>query len=188
MTPAAYAKNVEKWARSGFSFDMVQGARRALEADASDGRRSAPKKTGALAGTIRVSNPSSSRAGKTGLVSISLLAGSRSKGNPVAYASVLLRGQVGWPGKPKTSKHDIIAHGKGAQIASFGRRRSSFTEASGKALKFTAGGQEFFRRKVRHPGSDFSNWNRNWLKVDQRRLERDVDRAIEAGAQREGVA
>ena len=183
MTPEQYAAKVERWAKVGFSFDMIQGARKSLEVDAADSRRDAPRKTGALAGTIHVTNPSAARAAKTGVVSIAVVAGSRS----VAYASVLLRGLVGWPGKPKTREHDIVSQKEGTYVAHYGRRKPSYGQATGKMLKFTIGGQTFFRRKVHHPGSDMSRVKKNWLKVDELRLERTVDTAIQGGIQREGL-
>lgn len=190
MTPEAYAAKVEKWARAGFSFDMVAGARGSLEADAAEGRRNAPKKRGLLASTIHVSNPSSARAAKTGVVSISVLAGSKSAANPVPYASVLLRRLVGWPGKPKTRPHLIQAHAEGTWIGRRSGRKMGYRQSSGKVLKMLVGGQLLFRRKVQHPGSDFSQAKvrHDWLRVDRVRLERTVDQAIKAGAQREAVA
>jgi len=194
MTPEAYAAKVEKWAKAGFSFDLVEGTRKALQADASEGRRNAPKKTGALAGTIRVTTPSSTRAGKTGIVSLSVVAGSKSQANPVPYASVLLRRLVGWPGKPKTRPHVIQAHGAGTWIGRKSGRKMGYRQSSGKVLKMLVGGQLIFRRKVQHPGSDFSHARvpHDWLKIDRVRLERDIDRALQAGANefpiREAVA
>jgi len=186
MTPEAYAAKVEKWAKAGFSFDLVEGTRKALQADASEGRRNAPKKTGALARTIRVTTPSSTRAGKTGIVSLSVVAGSRA----VPYASVLLRRLVGWPGRPRTRPHVIQAHGAGTWIGRKTGRKMGYRQSSGKVLKMLVGGQLIFRRKVQHPGSDFSHARvpRDWLRIDRVRLERDVDRALQAGANREAVA
>lgn len=191
MSPQAYAARVEKWAAAGFRFDMVQGARRALEADAAEGRRNAPKKSGALAGTVRVTSPSSTRAKKTGVVSISVVAGSKSQANPVPYASVLLRRLVGWPGKPKTRAHEIRAFGAGSWVSTRrATRKMSFRQSSGKVLKMLVGGQLLFRRKVQHPGSDFSRSKvrHEWLKIERKRLERAVEQGLAAGARREAVA
>jgi hypothetical protein len=184
MTPEAYADKLAKWAKVGFNFDMIEDARKSLEVDAADGRRDAPKKKGYLAASIHVTRPSVARAAKTGQVSLSVVAGSRS----VPYAGVLLRGLVGWPGHPKTRPHDIIAHAAGTWIAHFGRRKPSYGQATGKVLTFKIGGQTFFRRKVHHPGSDFSRVRKNWLKINQVRLEASIDRGLEASARREGVA
>jgi hypothetical protein len=188
-TPASLARKIEKWNGAGFDYSLVLGARDAMEKDRSESRARAPRRIGRLAGTIRVVQPKLAAAAKRGFVRIVLAAGSKSKANPVAYASVLQKGTVGYPPKPKTQPHVILAQTRGQVgewVAAFGGRGArfrSFTRASGKLLRFELGGEAHFALKVRHPGSRFRA--RNYMAVDELRVQRSIDAALQRGLDRD---
>ena len=96
LTPRQLAAQIEKWAAVGIDFALVQSAAAALEEDRRESAARAPRRSGRLASTIRVVRPSSTRAGRTGILRLSLTAGSGSsnRGKRVEYASVLQTGQV----------------------------------------------------------------------------------------------
>lgn len=183
------AKKFDRWAEAGFDYALVVGARAGLEMDRRDSAARAPRRTGRLAGTIRVIDPRLSSAVKRGFVRVVLAAGSKSKANPVPYASVLQRGLVGYPPKDRTRPHVILAQTSGQVgewVATFGGRSArfrSFTRASGKMLRFQLGGQTIFAGKVHHPGSRFKA--RHYLAVDEGRVQGSIDQALQRGLDRE---
>lgn len=176
---ARLAAKIEKWAKAGFNYDAIACARKTLEVDKNESKARAPKKSGALAGTIRVATPSSTRAAKRGIVRLDLTAGSSSLSNPVIYASVHQRGLVGWPGVERTAAHVI-----GAQRAEWvGRKlmrgRKSYSRGSNKTLSFSVGGQRLAREAVHHPGSRFKA--RNYLQVNESRAAQTIERGAVEG-------
>jgi len=168
ITPSDQAKRMRRWAETQFDGSVIVGLQTALEVDRRESQSRAPRRTGALAGTIRVTNPSAKRAMKTGSVFVSLTAGSRQKGNPVWYASVLQRGLVGWPGSPTTKAHRIGKTSEGQWYTGWARGRGYFgRQGTGRNLAFTAGGETLFRGSVQHPGSRFNAVG--YLKVNEPR-------------------
>ena len=182
------ARKVDRWAAAGFDYALVVGARAGLEQDRSESAARAPRRVGRLAGTIRVIQPKLATAAKKGFVRLALAAGSKSKANPVPYASVLQKGLVGYPGKASTKPHVILAQTSGQVgewVATFGGRSArfrSFTRASGKMLRFEMGGQTRFAGKVKHPGSRFKA--RHYLAVNERRVQGSIDTALQSGLDR----
>ena len=183
------ARKFERWGEAGFDYALVVGARTGLEMDRRDSAARAPRRVGRLAGTIRVNQPRLAAAVKRGFVRLQLVAGSRSKANPVPYASVLQKGLVGYPPKDRTKPHLILAQTRGQVgewVATFGGRSArfrSFTRASGKMLRFELGGQVHFAGAVKHPGSRFRA--RSYLSVDERRVQGTIDAAVQHGLDRE---
>ena len=183
------AKKFDKWNAAGFDYTLVIGARAGLEMDRRESAARAPRRSGRLASTIRVQQPRLAATTKRGFVRVVLAAGSTSKANPVPYASVLQRGLVGYPPKSKTRPHVILAQKAGQVgewVATFGGRGGrfrSFVRASGKTLRFEAGGKTVFASKVNHPGSRFKA--RNYMAVDERRVEGSINQALQHGLDRE---
>jgi hypothetical protein len=161
-TPAEAAARVQKWAAVGFDYAIVEGLREALEVDRQEslGRLAGHRKSGALASTLRVTSPSSRKAAKVGLISVNLVAGSRSASKPVPYASVLQTGQV-YPGAAKSRDHDIVSRG-GGMVGPIGGR---------------------FFKSVHHPGSRFPQLD--YLKVSAPRVQATVDSKLQRSADRE---
>lgn len=177
LTPRQAADRLAKWAKAGFNVALVDSVTGALEADRQESAGRVPRRTGALASTIRVAKPSASRAAKTGVLKASLIAGRRSvdRRKSVAYARVLQTGQVyGGPGG-RTRPHAIVArtggYGAGGRFATTG------------VLSFMVGGRRVFARAVRHPGSRFRALG--YLRVNEPRLQRQVDQGLDRSAQRE---
>ena len=183
------AKKFEKWAASGLDYTLVVGTRAGLEMDRRDSSGRAPRVSGRLAGTIRVVEPRIAAAVKRGFIRVNLVAGSKSKANPVPYASVLQKGLVGYPPKDRTKPHPILAQTRGQVgewVATFGGRSArfrSFTRASGKMLRFQAGGRTVFAGKVQHPGSRFRA--REYMRVNEQRVQGAIDAAVQVGIDRD---
>lgn len=177
LTPKQAADRLEKWAKAGFNVALVDSVTGALEADKQESAGRAPRRTGALAATIRVAKPSASRAAKTGVLKASLIAGRRSvdRRKSVAYARVLQTGQVyGGPGG-RTRPHVIVARE--------GRYDAGGRFGTTGVLSFTVGGRRVFARAVRHPGSRFRPLG--YLRVNEPRLQRQIDQGLDRSAQRE---
>ena len=173
ISPGEQANRCRRWAETQFDGSVVVGLQLALQVDRRESQSRAPRRTGALAGTIRVTNPSVKRALKTGSVVVSLTAGSRKKGHPVWYASVLQRGLVGWPGSPTTKPHRIAKTTGGQWYVTWGRGRGyGGRQGTGQNLAFVAGGQMLFRGSVQHPGSRFNAVG--YLKVNEPRARESV--------------
>ena len=183
------AKKFDKWAAAGLDYTLVLGTRAGLEMDRRDSAARAPRRSGRLAGTIRVAEPRVAATVKRGWVRVNLLAGNKSKSNPVPYASVHQQGLVGYPPKDRTKPHVILAQTRGQVgewVATFGGRSArfrSFTRSSGKMLHFLAGGREVFAGRVQHPGSRFKA--RDYMRVDERRVQGTIDEAVQHGLDRE---
>jgi len=160
LTPAELAGKLDKWEAAGFPRSQTAGALRALEQDLSEAQGRVPKRSGKLAKTLRIINPSMTRAQKKGVLRFGLAAGSRSKTDPVRYARVLQEGG-------KTRPHPIP---------------KARPDDTGKRLSMTVGGNRIARARVQHPGSTFRALE--YLKVNEDRLagriEVEVQQAINA--------
>jgi hypothetical protein len=177
LTPKQAAERLERWAKAGFQVALVDALTTALEADKRESAGRAPRRTGALASTIRVTKPSAARAEKTGVLKASLAAGRRSvdRRKAVPYARVLQTGQVyGGPGG-RTRPHVIVARE--------GRYNAGGRFATTGALSFTVGGRRVLARAVKHPGSRFRALG--YLRVNEPRLGRQLDQGIQASADKE---
>jgi hypothetical protein len=160
------AERLEKWARAGFSFAIVEGAVASLEQDLRAARARVRRRTGKLAATIRIKRPSSSQAARTGKIRLGLSAGSRT----VPYASVLQTGKVGYPPGPKTRPHIIGSRAPGARTGTL-----SF---------IVRGGQRVFtRRPVKHPGSRFQA--DGYVNLDEKRAQSSIDQSLQRSIDRE---
>ncbi len=177
LTPQQAAERLAKWARAGFNVALVDAVTSALEADKQESAGRAPRRTGALASTIRVTKPSASRAAKTGVLKASLIAGRRSvdRRKAVAYARVLQTGEVYGGPDGRTRPHVIVARE--------GRYNAGGRFATTGALSFTVGGRRVFARSFRHPGSRFRPLG--YLRVNEPRLSRQLDQGIQASADKE---
>jgi hypothetical protein len=184
LTPAQAIERIERWRKAGFNVAIVDGALVALGHDRDESRMRAPRRLGRLAATVRIVRPTASRAAKTGEIRLGLGAGSRSKLNPVAYASVLQRGLVGYPGRDKTRAHVIRPQGSGWLARWRPGRGWAGIEGSGKrVLSFVVGGRRIFTTRVNHPGSRFQA--RNYLRINQDRVRVNVTASVVASAGRE---
>lgn len=166
LTPQEFAARVEKWAAAGFHFAQVQALRAGIEEDRREGVARAPRKSGALARTIRVTNPSASRAAKTGVIRVALTAGSKGKKSPVAYARVLNEGNV-WVGAgtvPRSTRH--VIRPKDAD-----------------RLSFLDDGRRFVGLEVNHPGSRWPALH--YLGINEPRLAQRIDHGLQTAGDRE---
>ncbi len=185
VNPHVAAARIRKWAEAGFSYGQVETMRKALVPDRDESKARAPKVSGRLASTIRVINPSSKASARHGVIRSGISAGSKSRSNPVPYASVLQTGVIGYgfASRAKTKPHEIAAQGAGlfgkgwVRAGGSGRGKASFTPTSGKKAVVLKG-SGLVRRSVTHPGSTFRA--RNFLAIDQPRF----GAALEAGIAR----
>ena len=169
MSAAAMAKHMRRWADVGIDGALVNGGLNALREDRGESRTRAPKKTGRLAETVRVVRPTVARVRRTGVIRMSLAAGSRARGpRAVAYASVLQTGKVGYPAKEKTVAHTIRPRR--------GEYSGEVFRTTG-VLSFDKGGTRVFARSVRHPGTRFPALG--YLKVNEARVAASCDRSVE---------
>jgi hypothetical protein len=171
---ATLAERIRKWAAIGIDASLVEGITTGLQVDEKESEGRAPRKQGRLVRTIRVVQPSATRAAKRGVIRAGLAAGSRSGDRrlAVAYASVLQTGKVGYPPGAKTRKHPIQA-----RRAEYRNGRISTTGV----LSFVAGGRRVFVRRVMHPGSRFEAMN--YLQINEPRLARVIDEKVQARIQ-----
>lgn len=168
MSPAKMAEQIRKWREAGFDVAIVDAGIATIEADRNEARSRAPRRSGALAGTIRVIRPSSTAAARRGYVRLALAAGSRAMGNPVRYASVLQTGTVGYPARERTKAHPISPQGGGATLRVSGRRAVLRENSSHTVLRLKVpGGNVFVARVKNHPGSKFQALN--YLQVNEAR-------------------
>ncbi len=177
LTPKQAAKRIARWAKTGISLALVDSLKSALDVDRRESATRAPHRSGALAGTIRVTEPSSTKAAQTGLIKASLSAGRRSvdRRKAVPYARVLQTGQVyGGPGG-KTKPHPIVA-----RRARYNERGTLLTTG---VLSFVIGGRRVFTRSVRHPGSRFRALG--YLRVNEPRLQHQLDRDLGKDTEKE---
>jgi hypothetical protein len=174
------AAAIRKWAEVGFDYAAVQGLKASLQQDKSESQGRAPKRTGKLAGTIRVVNPSSTAAGRNGFIKGGLAAGSRGlKGVP--QAGVLQRGTV-WGGGAKSKPHLITRR--------TGSYQSTQVSVGGGpsfgASAFVTGHLKLsptFPRQVHHPGSKWPALD--YLRVDAARASTQIDSALHQSADRD---
>ncbi len=153
MSPSKYARKLEQWAAVGVHYDIIVAARAALEDDRRESVGRVPKKSGRLAGTIRVSEPSAARFKRKGYFAAHLSAGSRAKGDPVKYALVLQTGKT-YAGASRSVPHDIPG-----------------------GVKLPDGSM---RHAVHHPGGRFVA--HHYLRVEESRAARYIDTAITKSA------
>lgn len=179
VSPEVFAAKLEKWASAGFNYALVAAGRAALERDRQESIARAPSKTGALRRTIKVTESQLKSTIRRGFFKISLTAGSRAKGNPVTYASVLQFGGVGYPPKDRTRAHPIVASTKGVWHRPT-LSRTTYSEGTGKMLKLPGG---IFRRSVQHPGSHFRALH--YLAISERRAAETVKASVAKSAQAE---
>lgn len=173
-SPKAYAKRLADWAAKGFDYSMVEGIRAAMESDKRESIDRAPKKSGALAATIRVTQPTLRGAVRRGVIRASITAGSRAKGSPVIYASVIQLGRVGRSGAPKMAPHTIGGEAGVATAQPGGR----FSIGRGRLLSFSIGGRRIALRRVHHPGARLKA--HEFIGIDEARAARQIDAAITA--------
>lgn len=125
LSPSEAAARLRKWAAAGFNPAVVGGLLSGLEVDRRESQGRAPHRTGALASTIRVKRPSSTRAAKIGRIDSGLSAG----GKKAPYGRIIQEGG-------KTRPHTI-------------------TPKKAPMLAFVVSGRLVFAKSVNHPGSTF---------------------------------
>lgn len=182
QNPDAFAAKLKKWADAGFNYGAMQGARAALRVDEQESVSRAPKRTGALARTIRVVQPTLAATKRRGFFRLRLSAGSRSKSSRVTYASVHQYGMVGYPPTDRTAPHRINATKAGVWYRP-SLSRNSYSRGTGKLLRIAPG---VYRRSVNHPGSHFRALH--YLAINEQRAKVEIKSAIGDGAQKAGVA
>ena len=161
VSPETMAKRIQQWADKGLDYSMVVSAKAAMANDVTESQARIKSRTGRLAATVRLTEPSATRTARKGFFSVNLAAGSKAKGNPVIYASVLQLGKVGGPnGRSRTVAHVITAK-------------------SGR-LAFSAGGSSIVRTQVMHPGSQFPA--QEYLRIQADRVTRTIDVGINKSA------
>jgi hypothetical protein len=165
VSPEVMAKRIQKWADKGLDYAMVTKAKDALALDVVESRLRIRSKTGRLAKTVRLTEPSATLTARRGFFRINLAAGSKAKGSPVRYASVLQLGRVGGP---------------------FGVRRSHvhfITAKRGSAIAFQLNGQRRVFEQVVHPGSRFPA--QEYLRINPERASRTIEAGVQKSAEKE---
>lgn len=102
LSPKELADKLAKWEAAGFPLATVTAMKASLEPDAQESRSRIHNRTGKLARTVRVINPSSTVAKRRGAIVGGLSAG----GKAAPYAGVIQRGG-------KVGAHVIRARGRG---------------------------------------------------------------------------
>jgi hypothetical protein len=200
-TPKQLKRKFEDWAKHGLNYAVVMGQQKGLEPDRAQGVSRAPRKSGNLASTIRITQPTLKRAIKTGLIETKLVAGSKSKAIQVFYSSVHQNGfivRAVATGKDPVrvadrTKAHIIApragHKKGDFVATVrgGRstvRQMGFDREQRKVLRIKLKtGEILFRRQVKHPGSKFKG--HKYLTITVENVRRGIDAEIQTSVKRE---
>jgi len=156
-TPASLARKIEKWAGAGFDYTTVIVLKAALEPDRRESAGRIHSRSGNLAKSVRVIEPTlPGVVRRGGVISSGLSAGSRSKSNPINYAGIIQNG---------------------------GRVKPHAIRATGHRLAFPGIKGEVVIPEVNHPGATIRA--QNYLQVKEPRLGPALDAGYQDSINRE---
>ena len=143
MSPKRLAQKMDAWGKEGLNYSIVVGGNAGLELDRARARARAPRRSGRLARTIRVVEPRLKATARRGFIRLGLAAGSKSKRNPVPYASVIVSGLLAWavrsPSK-STMRRPFRPTGSASCIPWYGRGRAPSPSPPKRSKRLCAGG------------------------------------------------
>lgn len=175
MSPEVLAKKIEKWADQGLDYTLVASTRAALEQDLVESRGRIHSRSGALARSMRITEPSATRTRRKGYFTVGLSAGSRAKANPIPYAYVLQYGHT-YQGATKTRPHWIPKQTAGGMIMGAIHQATGLGDGA-KGIRLPGGA---IRRAVWHPGSRLVK--QEYARVNQARARFSIDHGIAKSA------